>query len=206
MVPDGESRAHPRAKAHIKVEYHFGTTTGIGHSDDISEGGLLLSCDHPAEPGTRVYLRLHLPGSQSADPLKLIGVVTRSMPRTGMEDADAGPAMAVAFQVAYSRTREQLHGFMEMLFEGEGALVDRLDDGEAPAAFVARFPELDGHERAQTLPPRELDAAFSFDTGPAEPERSRWSAIGGRIALVVVVLGLVVLAVVQVAHELLGTR
>ena len=188
MVSDGESRAHPRAKAHIKVEYHFGTTTGIGHTDDISEGGLLLSCDHPAQPGTRVYLRLHLPGSQSADPLKLIGVVTRSVPRTG---TDSGPAMAIAFQVAYSRTRDQLHEFMEMLFEGHDRTgVDRLEDGDAPAAYVARFPDVEGHERARTIPPRELDAAFSFTPGTGEVESPRWALIV-RVALVVVAVVLV---------------
>ena len=188
-MSDGESRAHPRAKAHIKVEYHFGTTTGIGHTDDISEGGLLLSCDHPASPGARVYLRLHLPGSESADPLKLIGVVTRSTPRAG---ADSGPAMAIAFQVAYSRTRDQLHEFMEMLFEGsDRGSVDRLEDGDAPATYVARFPDVEGHERARTIPPRELDAAFSFTPGATEPEPSRWGR-PVRIALVLVALVLVI--------------
>ena len=99
--------------------------------------------------------------------------------------------MAVAFQVAYSRTRDQLHAFMEMLFdESDRGSVDRLDDGDAPATYVARFPDVEGHERARTIPPRELDAAFSFTPGEAAPEPVKWGR-PVRIALVVVALGLV---------------
>lgn len=206
MESDGESRAHPRAKAQIKVEYHHGTTTGIGHSDDISEGGIYLSCNQPAAPGTRVYLRLHLPSSPSGDPLKLIGVVTRSTNQRTMPDVDSSPGMAIAFQVAYARTKDQLHDFMQMLLEKGEVLgdVDRLEDGEGPPAYVARFPDLEGQERARTIPPRELEAAFSFTPLPPEAEpapEEESDGVAFRIAVIVVVLVLMAAVIYQLIQN-----
>jgi hypothetical protein len=202
MESDGESRAHPRAQAQIKVEYHHGTTTGVGYTDNISEGGIYLMCDHPASPGTRVYLRLHLPGSDTGDPVKLIGVATRSTYQEGVHDPDTSPGMAISFEVAYSRTKEQLHDFMAMIFDeaSAGGTVARLDDEEAPSAYVARFPEVDGQARARTIPPRELDAAFSFTSPPSETEPPPEAPDDGatlRIAVVVVAAVLVVIVALQ---------
>ena len=108
----GEARAHPRARARIKVEYHFGSTTGVGHTMDISEGGIFLIGQRVARPGTRIYLRLYLPGSQ-ADPLKLIGLVTRAV--TPREDEDLEIGMGIHFEIAYARTRTALFGFIGAL-------------------------------------------------------------------------------------------
>jgi hypothetical protein len=105
MSPSVDARVHPRARAHIRVEYHFGNTAGVGSTNDISEGGLFMRCDHSAEPGTRVYLRLYLPGSMDGEALKIIGMVKRR--RSGAE-----PGMGIHFEIAYSKTREQLGDFM----------------------------------------------------------------------------------------------
>jgi PilZ domain len=197
MEPQPESRAHPRAKAHIKVDYHHGTTTGIGHTADISEGGLYLVCDHPAKPGARVYMRLYLPGGSSGDPLKLIGVVKRATNRAAVYD-ETPPGMAIAFQVAYSRTKQELHDFMEMLFD-EGSVasfVDTLPGDGGPPAYIARFPDIEGQARARTIPPADLEAAFSFTASAPgttdvahQDDKSEGRSI--RIAVVVVALAIV---------------
>ncbi|MEZ4444856.1 MAG: PilZ domain-containing protein [Polyangiaceae bacterium] len=204
-----DSRVHPRAKAQIKVEYHYGTTTGIGHSDDISEGGLFLLCDRPAAKGTRIYLRLHLPGSRSGDPLKLIGVVTRATGRIGLVESDPHMGMAIKFQVAYSRTKQELHDFMDLLLvEAADQNVDHLDGGEHGSAYVARFPHLEGYERATTLPPQDLDAAFSFTPAPPQTQ-VRFRFLGEttiKLAVLLLALALVGYFVSQYAGFFAGAR
>src|SRR5688572_4092739 len=103
-----DSREHPRARARIRVEYQFGTTTGVGYTTNISEGGMFLSCGDAAHSpslvavdaatvGARIYLRVHLPGSRAGDALKIIGSVTRVERADGAE-AEAG--MGICFEVA----------------------------------------------------------------------------------------------------------
>ena len=78
-----DARAHPRARARVKVDYHFGDTTGEGHTVDVSEGGIFLAAENIAPVGTRVYLRIHLEleGTRyEEEPLKIIGVVARAAP------------------------------------------------------------------------------------------------------------------------------
>jgi len=108
-----EARAHPRAPARVRVEYQFGSTIGVGHTNDISEGGLFLHCDDIATPGTRIYMELYLPGRQHPDALKIIGMVKR---------VEEGTGMGIHFEVAYARTRQLLHDFMhDLLDDEEGA-------------------------------------------------------------------------------------
>ncbi len=115
-----EARAHPRAPARVRVEYHFGSTMGVGHTNDISEGGLFLHCDDVAEAGTRIYMELYLPGRQNPEALKIIGMVKRTQEDTGM---------GIHFEVAYARTRQLLQDFMQDLLDDD-------DEGMSRRTFV----------------------------------------------------------------------
>lgn len=83
---------------------------GVGHTNDISEGGLFLHCDDVAEPGTRIYMELYLPGRRNPEALKIIGMVKRTRQDTGM---------GIHFEVAYARTRQLLQDFMQDLLDHE---------------------------------------------------------------------------------------
>lgn len=152
-----DAREHPRARARIRVEYHFGSTTGAGHTSDISEGGMFLECDRAAQQGTRVYLRIHLPGSRAGDPLKIIGSVTRS------DRGQKRQGMGIHFEVAYSRTRETLADFVHGLLLHPTTDAIRVLDGatdDRPSYGVQL-----GADRQRMLSATEVESAFAFDTG-----------------------------------------
>jgi hypothetical protein len=181
----GEAREHPRAMARVKVEYHFGTTTNLGHTSDLSEGGMFLACRDVAPPGTRVYLRLFMPGSHAGEPLKIIGFVTRAV--------NAGETgMGIHFEVAYARTREQLADFLANLRAAAAppAPIKALSGGEA-RGFSARFPDPPhlGYQRLPSLRPPEVDRVFAFDA-PDAPQIT-WNRIASLVLKLVVVAALV---------------
>lgn len=192
-LPGPDAREHPRAKARIKVEYHFGSTTGAGHTTDISEGGMFLACSDTAQQGARVYLRIYLPGSQAGDPLKIIGVVTRAdRPVATTAAAEARQhGMGIHFEVAYSRTRESLSDFMRTLLIHPDALgeIERLD-GPEPAYGVRLSP---GPARGEMLSSEELASAFAFDARHRSmaPESDPASNLTIRLLIALVVLALV---------------
>ncbi len=118
-----EARAHPRAPARVRVEYHFGSTIGVGYTNDISEGGLFLHCDDFATPGTRIYMELYLPGRLHPEALKIIGMVKRVQNEAGM---------GIHFEVAYARTRQLLQDFMHDLLDDERGMARRTHAPEVP--------------------------------------------------------------------------
>ncbi len=168
-MPASEARQHPRARARIKVEYHFGASTGVGYTNDISEGGIFLAAEPVAQVGTRIYLRMHLPGGLSGDPLKIIGLVTRSS-----EDA-ATPGMGIHFEVAYARTRDALGEFVDAaLAVGRDSRRDivRVEGaGDGDAAFAVSFP-VNGAEPPSQLSASEVKQAFAF-VAPGDGRRIR---------------------------------
>ncbi len=116
-----EARKHARATAKIRVDYHYKNTIGVGHTTDISEGGLFLHCEPVPAVGTRIYLKICVP--DEPEPLKVIGRVMRVVER-GPRESGAG----VHFEVAYSRIRGSLGEFMDALLADEGG--ERLSQHE----------------------------------------------------------------------------
>lgn len=182
---DDDARAHPRARAQIEVEYRFGGTTGVGHSTDISEGGIFLHCDRVARAGSRVYLRLHLPGSRAGHPLAIVGVVKRTRePLTVAGNPAPQPGMGIEFEVAYARTRVQLADFVETMLTG-GAIdpppaIQELGEG-AEARFGAR---LGGN--GVLMQPAEIDRVFGFAARTSDENGARRF----RIVIILVIVGL----------------
>jgi uncharacterized protein (TIGR02266 family) len=171
-MPGTEARQHPRARTRVKVEYHFGASTGVGYTNDVSEGGMFLACRETAARGTRVYLRMHLPSAAAGEPLKIIGLVTRVVAAT-----DTGPAgMGIHFEVAYARTREALADFLEALLA--------LDANGAPSL---RAPL-----RISRLPPSHDEP--EEDDEPAEPP-GRTARAAVIIALILAIAAALMLAV-----------
>jgi len=124
-----EARQHPRARAKIRVEFHFGATTGVGTTNDVSEGGLFLETDTIAPEGSRIYLRLHVPGGSATEPLRMIGVVRRQRESlTGQEPH----GMGIRFEVAYARARESLGGFIEEALVDPATVRDSTFDEPRP--------------------------------------------------------------------------
>lgn len=130
-----EARAHRRARARVRVEYHFGGTIGVGFTNDISEGGLFLHCEEIAPPGTRVYMELYLPGRRHPEALKIIGMVKRASDRAGM---------GIRFEVAYARTRQLLHDFMHDLLDDEEIMSKRPYAPEGASAELSGPDEKGG--------------------------------------------------------------
>ncbi len=188
-----DAREHPRASARIKVEYNFGSTTGVGHTTDISEGGLFLCCRRIAQPGTRVYLRLYLPGSLVGDPLKVIGVVVRSRQPFSVAGSNASSdGMGLHFEVAYARTREALNDFVQNLLlhpdlGGQNIEMVPGSSHEHPAFAVQLATD---EPRGKTLSAYELNAAFSFDPKDQASD-ARWSKLGGPAVKLLLIVALV---------------
>ena len=179
-----DAREHPRARARIRVEYHFGSTTGLGHTSDISEGGMFLECDRAAQQGTRVYLRIHLPGSRAGDPLKIIGSVTRA------DRSKERQGMGIHFEVAYSRTRETLADFVHGLLLHPTTDAIRVLDGateDRPSYGVQLVAQGD---RQKMLSATEVESAFAFDTG----ERQRVVVGESRAFKLILTLAVVLLS------------
>lgn len=103
-----EARQHLRARATVPVEFHFAGTTGMGSTSDLSEGGLFVETETLASEGTRIYLRVHVPGREDDAPLDLIGIVRRRSDGAGGQVR----GMGIRFEVAYARARESLGGFI----------------------------------------------------------------------------------------------
>ncbi len=142
-----EARQHPRARAKIRVEYHFGSTTGIGYTNDVSTGGLFLETDLVAPEGARIYLSLYVPGSAASRPLKMIGSVRR---QNDARAASAPAGMGIRFEVAYTHAREALGGFVgEALTEPMSVRDSSFEGGD------------DSDDSRHTVPPRSV----AFNTG-----------------------------------------
>ncbi len=70
MHPGKDRRRHPRfvlPSMYTEVEARSLDTEKFewkGHAYDVSQGGMRFELDTPIEPGTRIALRLQLPGAQ----------------------------------------------------------------------------------------------------------------------------------------------
>jgi uncharacterized protein (TIGR02266 family) len=193
---DDDARAYPRARARIKVEYHFGETLGVDHTGDISQGGIFLYTHRTAQAGTRVYLRLHLPGSRAGEPLKVIGVVRHAHDPVVVPGSEAQPGMGIEFVEAYAHTREQLAEFVAAL------LTDPTGDPPPIIRELGRGPEstfgarLTGGDRA-LLDAAEVERTFRFGSRRrAEPKQRLF-----QLLIVLVILSFVLAVVVHLASK-----
>jgi hypothetical protein len=159
------------------VEYSYGATVGAGFTTDISEGGTFVLCGKIAQPGVRIYLRIHLPGSRAGDPLKIIGTVARSTERFGMVH-DARQGMGIQFEEAYAGTRETLHEFMQNLLVHPGAEEIEAVPGSLPAAPTYGVRLLPGGARDPMMNADEVSQAFSFDAPTDDQLPVRWDVLG----------------------------
>lgn len=64
-----------------------------GHAYDISEGGMRFELDHPVEPGTRIAIRIFLPGTCERDEGRSVLVEGRVV---WLEDADQPSPLRMA--------------------------------------------------------------------------------------------------------------
>jgi len=211
--PDGaDARQHPRARARIKVEYQYGTTTGVGHTTDISEGGIFLSSRRLAAPGTRVYLRMYLPGEDVDDPLKVIGEVVRvvrpaAIPSGshGGREPESKAGMGIQYEVAYARTRETLGGFVGRLLTGPSEKPPPISPikpvpgaSEGGAKFAVRFGAKDKDDKKEPkkdLTAEQVDRLFAFKT---TVDWSRVWSISWKASLVLLLLFIVGYVLVRV--------
>ncbi len=117
------SRTHSRAPVGLKVEYR---TTGaflVSYTTNLSHGGLFVETPSPLPEGTRVTLRLHVPGAEDEVETEAVVAWSRREP-----SADGEPAgMGMRFEAVDERL---------------GGLVDRLVTSFAglAIAIVAATP------------------------------------------------------------------
>ena len=201
MTTGGEARAHPRARAQIKVVYHHGSTTAVGHSTDISAGGLFLVGHQLARPGTRIYLRLHLPSALASEPLKIIGVVTRAV-RPANDDPSDETGMGVHFEVAYARTRGALSSFVESLLlldnpEARRPSIHLLPGAtEEQPAYAIHFAgaQAAGSDANGELTPtptaEQLHTTFAFEAEPTSIDWARFGSLALKIAVLLLLVGI----------------
>lgn len=91
-----ERRTNPRAPVELKVDYRTVGSFVTNFSKDVSTGGVFIRTSAPLPVGTRVRLRLALPGD--ALPVALDGVVEWER---GLHESESGPAgMGVSFENA----------------------------------------------------------------------------------------------------------
>jgi len=67
-----------------------------GHAYDISEGGARFELDHRVEPGSRIALRIFLPGLSERDEGRSVLVEARVVWCEDAQDGDSGPPYRTA--------------------------------------------------------------------------------------------------------------
>ena len=184
MAPTpAQARAHPRAQKRVRVEYHYGSVMGVGWTNDISEGGISLYAEHTAPAGSRIYLRIYLSDDPATQPLKVIGMVKRTQ-RGGDDNQPVG--MGIHFEVAYSRTREQLSSFMHNMLVCGQLGPDDANAHQRRSAIAAEASEL-ASEEPDTLGPRQTLASV-------EEEQFRWKMARGGVFKLMLLFVVVALA------------
>jgi len=101
-------RQHLRARMSLKVMVDDGSGEREMRSATMSEGGMYLCTDHPSDPGSKLGIKLLLPGLKS--PISLRGEVVYSM-KKDTEDISAG--MGVKFIGADENIITLLRNYVE---------------------------------------------------------------------------------------------
>ncbi len=104
-----DNRRHPRIKANLEVHFHDREELRNAVSDDISQGGMYVSADHPLDIGDLVTLQLDLPDTN--DKLRIEGSVAHHKPYPNGKPVGFG----VEFIVLSSEGKTLLRRFLAKL-------------------------------------------------------------------------------------------
>ena len=85
---DDERRRFDRVELTVRIDYATVDELFSEFTRDVNEGGLLVESDEPRDPGTKVSMQFHLPGSDEV--LCTTGTVVWSQPPTDTEPGTMG--------------------------------------------------------------------------------------------------------------------
>ena len=108
-APD-ERRGSPRAILIVQVEFKTTRDYTLGHSQDISEGGLLVVTPETVESRSEVVLRFNLPPYTPGVFIESQGVVTHVQP---------GKSLGIQFLRLKDAQREAIAKFVRQVLEGD---------------------------------------------------------------------------------------
>lgn len=107
--PKEEQRKSPRASLIVQVEFKTTRDYTLGHSQDISEGGLLVTTPETVEPPSEIVIRFNLPPYTPGVFIESQGVVTHVRP---------GEYMGIQFLQLTDRQREAIVKFVQQALAG----------------------------------------------------------------------------------------
>jgi len=101
-------RASERLPTMLRVEYSTGGDIFSGFSTDISEGGLFLQANQRLTPGTRLHIKIQLPGNLTA--IRALGQVI--WVHNGAGNHPRLPGAGISFQFIPEEHRKVLNQFL----------------------------------------------------------------------------------------------
>ena len=108
MPPNEERRGSQRATLIVQVECKTGGDWGLGHTQDISDGGLLLVTPETFEPRTEITVRFNLPPDPPSFFVETPGVVARVQP---------GQFIGIQFLQVTERQRDAIAKYVRQVLE-----------------------------------------------------------------------------------------
>ena len=99
-IPSGRSRQHSRVRFTARVESRATGVVSVGHTDNISVGGLLVTARDTFESGTEVAVQFDLPSGHAVEAQ---GVVVHVL---------KGERMGIQFHAMKRADVEAIHEFL----------------------------------------------------------------------------------------------
>ena len=109
MESDKEQRESPRAPLKVQAECQAGEASSVGHTQDISEGGLLVLTPDTLLPGTKMTIRFNLPPEHPRLFVEAPGYVAR---------AQAKEYMGIQFHRLTDQQREAIAKYVRQVLAG----------------------------------------------------------------------------------------
>ena len=97
-------RKHPRVRLVTQVESKSSRAVGLGRTEDISEGGLLIRTPETFDSQSEVTVRFNLPPIPPGRPIETQGLVVHTQP---------GVSMGIQFLQLDDRNRNAIVGFVQ---------------------------------------------------------------------------------------------